>query len=195
MPITSTPVRTTKGMVYNPKEATEDSHALNLAILFFAGGAVLVSIILHHDSGLKYFLLDQFGKSVVGTILSVSEVPEDESRLETAIRKDRRNTLKNARDWTSGKIVVVAFEPQGAGEEIKVFRMPRAFHRPGTSNRISIIYLPQNPQIAYPADYLSDYEFDEKVLFWSLTAGGLIAVLAFVTARRWARYRNWLRRY
>ncbi len=179
----------------NPKEAVEDGYAHNLAILFFAACAVLVTVYFHHDSGLKYWLLTRFGETAPGTVLSVRAVPESSATLENAIRQDRRNTLKNSLDWTSGKILAVEFRPTNALPEIKTFRMPRDFIGSGSAEQVPILYLPRNPKIAYPADHISNFAIDGKILLGALVAGVIIALLSWRSARKWAGYRNRLRRY
>jgi hypothetical protein len=179
----------------NPKEAAEDSLALNLAILFFAAIVVLISIYFHHDTALKYWLLNGFGKTAPGTILGVEKAPNDFSRIEEIVRQNRRNSLKNFEAFVSGSTIFVEFKPENAPLQILAFKMPVGFAGSQNTDKLDISYLPANPRIAYPADYLSNFSFDSKIVFWSLAAGLVIVWLGALSIQKWMGFRRQMRRY
>ncbi|WP_428641536.1 hypothetical protein [Roseibium sp.] len=181
--------------MYNPREAAEDGHALNLALLFFVACAVVISVYFHYDSGLKYWLLKGFGQTAEGTILNIQGAPSDlDEQLKTA-RQSPRNSLKNFEDWVDGKILVVEFATPDALPKIVSFRIPKKFTGNVVSGRISITYLPLNPRIAYPTEYLEDFAFDSKVLQWSLLTGLVVILYGTLSALKWSRFRGRMRKY
>ncbi|MES0882596.1 hypothetical protein [Roseibium sp. SCP14] len=179
----------------NPREAAEDSHALNLAILFIASVAVLISIYFHHDTALKYWLLNGFGKTVPGTILSVESSRESFSDIQKITRQNRRNSLKNLDALISGSTVLVEFKPEKSQLQILSFKMPVGFTGRQDTNTLDITYLPVNPRIAYPADHLINFALDSKIMFWSLVAGLIIIWLGLVSIQKWIGFRRRMRRY
>ena len=179
----------------NPREAAEDSLTLNIAILFFAAVAVLISIYLHHDTALKYWLLHGFGKTTQGTILSVDRINGDLTKFEQTIRSNKRNSLKNFDALVSGSTIFVEFKPEDEPVEILAFTMPAVFVGSQKSNLIDISYLPINPRIAYPADYLSNFAFDSKIVQWSLVIGLGIVWLGVLGIQKWMGFRRHMRRY
>jgi hypothetical protein len=177
--------------LYNPKEAVEDSHALNLAILFFAACAVAIAIYFHHDSGLKYWLLKGFGETTPGKVVVIIDDSDDGSRH---LRSNSRNTLKNIAAWQDERIVV-EIKPADAPVETLNFRIkPQELIRE-TDGALSVTYLPLNPKIAYPTRSLDRFSLDSQILLWSLVAGAVLLVLALRSARKWARFRAGLHRY
>jgi hypothetical protein len=179
----------------NPREAAEDSLALNLAILFFAAIVVLISIYFHHDTALKYWLLEGFGKTTPGTILSVERNNGNLSKIEETIRQNRRNSLKNFDTLVSGSTVFVEFEPEDAPIQILNFKMPIGFAGSQRSTTLDISYLPANPRIAYPKEYLSNFAFDSKIVLWSLVIGLGIIWLGVLWIQKWMGFRRQMRRY
>ena len=180
--------------MFNPKEAAEDSHALNLAILFFAACAVLFSIYLHHDSGLKYWLLKGFGVSAPGRVLVVIDDTPDWDKAMAHYRSSPRNTLKNIEDWANER-VVVEFEPVDAAPVVLDFRIKPGELIRETSGALNMTYLPLNPKIAFPSRSLDKFSLDGQILLWSLIAGLLLLVFAIRSGRKWASFRTRLRRY
>lgn len=179
----------------NPREAAEDSLALNLAILFFAALVVLVSIYLHHDTALKYWLLNNFGKNAPGTILSVERSTGDLTRLEDTVRQNRRNSLKNLNALVSGTTVFVEFIPEDHPIQIVTFIMPRGFAGGQTSSALDVTYLPLNPRIAYPSDHLENFALDSKIMLWTLVAGMVICWLGWIAVQKWKTFRKGMRWY
>ena len=181
--------------MFNPQEAAEDRHALNLAILVFAAFAVLLSIYFHHDSGLKFWLLEGFGKTSRGQVLSVQKVSRFPGRYEEVFRDNPRNTLKNYRAWSTGDILVAEFKPGDSPLQIISFKMPTGYSNNVNTDNLFITYLPINPRIAYPTDHLADFALDGRILLWSLVLGAIIVALAIRTARQWVGFRDRMRKY
>ncbi|MCV0427470.1 MAG: hypothetical protein K5905_18585 [Roseibium sp.] len=181
--------------MFNPKEAAEDSHALNLAILVLAAFAVLLSIYFHHDSGLKFWLLKGFGESSRGLVLSVQKVSQNPGMYEEIFRDNPRNALKNYKAWSTGDILVAEFKPGDSPLQIISFKMPTGYSSTRDSDTLFITYLPINPRIAHPTDYLADFALDGRILLWSLVLGAAIALLAVRSVQKWMGFRNQMRRY
>ncbi|MEM9630917.1 MAG: hypothetical protein AAGA50_06310 [Pseudomonadota bacterium] len=179
----------------NPREAAEDSHALNLAILFFASVVVLISVYFHHDTALKYWLLNGFGKTVPGTILGIERSQGNLSDIQKMTRENRRNSLKNFDALISGSTVFVEFKPEKAPLQILSFKMPGGFTGRQTSTALDITYLPLNPRIAYPADHLINFALDSKIMLWSLVAGLFIVWLGLLSMQKWMGFRKRMKRY
>ncbi|MES0811042.1 hypothetical protein ABLO27_16265 [Roseibium sp. SCPC15] len=179
----------------HPKQEAEDSLALNLAILFFIACAVLISIYFHHDSGFKYILLKNFGETVPGTVTSVKANGQDWTEDHEKIKESPRNTLKNISDWTGGFLVEVKIVPANSSQRTLLFLLPYA---PGTSesnDQIPVTYLPLNPNIAYPTDYLPNLSLDGTIMYWTLAIGLVVLLLAARGIRKWASFREKIRRY
>lgn len=174
--------------MFHPKEAAEDAHALNLAILFFAACAVGLSIYFHHDTGLKYWLLKAFGESGPGRTLVIIDDTPDGDKAAAHYRSDPRNTLKNLAAWANERILV-EFKPEDGPAEVVTFRMLPSELIRETDGALLITYLPLNPKIAYPTHSLHKFWLDSQILFWSLIAGGIVLVLALRAARKWKRFR------
>ncbi|MEP1572108.1 hypothetical protein [Roseibium album] len=181
--------------MYNPREATEDRHTHNLAILCFAGFVCLVAVYFHYDSGLKYWLLEFFGEKTPGTILSIQDMNHEQLTLKEALHKSPRNTLKNSTHRFTHDVLVVEVTQPGNAPQVLTFWVPGQWSAGLHSDQISITYLPVNPKIAYPTDLLENFSFDGKLLVWSLIAGAVILFLAMRTAQSWNRFRNGMRHY
>lgn len=179
----------------NPREAAEDSLALNIAILFFAAIVVLVSIYFHHDTALKYWLLNGFGKTAPGTILSVERSSGNLAKIEETVRQNRRNSLKNFDTLASGSTIFVEFTPEGDLTEVVAFTMPRGFAGSQYSSSLDISYLPINPRIAYPSAHLGNFALDSKIMQWTLLAGLIIVWLGWLSIQKWMGFRQNMRRY
>jgi len=181
--------------MFNPKEAAEDSHALNLAILFFAGFACLVAVYFHYDSGLKYWLLRYFGEETPATVLSVQEANGEKLTLQQALHKSPRETLKNSTHYfTHGTIFVEIITPSNTFQVLS-FRVPEEWLADLENDRLSVTFLTSNPKIAHPTDLLGNFSFDGRLLVWSLIGTLVILFLAVRSARKWSNFRNGLRRY
>ena len=181
--------------MYNPKEATEDRHALNLAILFFVGLACLASVYLHHDSGLKYWLLTYFGEETPGTILNIQDAGNERLTLQQALHKAPRETLKNSTHWYTHGVLTVEIRQSQNGFQVLSFKVPQEWLSALQSRETSITYLPANPKVAHPSDLLESFSFDARVLFWSLVIGSAVLAFAARSAKNWSNFRNRMRHY
>ncbi|WP_298819336.1 hypothetical protein [uncultured Roseibium sp.] len=180
--------------MFNPKEAAEDRYAQHLAILSIAAAAVLISILVHFHTGLKYWLLDGFGETVSGTILSISE---DTGKIEVSTAQSEQsaeNGKAHTGPWDSATVVVEAELANSTTQVFSFTMKPQDIHREHTGELL-VTYLPFNPQIAYTYRNMDKTAVDGKALLWSLFAGLIIAVLAVRPLLKWARLRKRLRRY
>jgi len=180
--------------MYNPKEAIEDSHALNLAILFFAGLLVIVTLIFHHDGALKYWLLSAFGETAPGTVVEVLPAPEDAAGVNQRALESPRNYLKNLDDWISGDRLRISYFVED-NPHFLTFTLPKDADGMEAEPTLPVSYLPANPDIAYPADFLSSLAFDSKATIAALIAGAVLVFLGFWSAKSWSRFRRTMRRY
>lgn len=181
--------------MFSPKEAAEDSRALNVVILFFAAAAVAISIGLHFDSALKYWLLTGYGETTDGTIVRVSDAPNSPDAALELARASPRNYLKNSQTWLSGDSLLIEFQPQDAPLEYMLFKRPPGSTIGHAGQAVQIAYLPANPRIAHPLDHLSDFALDSKIMIGSLIAA-LILIWLFVEAfAEWIRFRKNMRHY
>lgn len=180
--------------MFHPKEAAEDSHALSLAILFFAAFACLVSIYFHYDSGLKYWLLKEFGETTTATLLDVEQAPVTEAELKQLARQYPREALKNIA-LLKGATITVQFTTEAGDTLQTAFKTGQNFQIDELQDQMPVTYLPMNPSIAYPASFLQNFAFDGQVLLWSVLIGLIVALLAVRSARRWSRFRTRMRQY
>ncbi|TYC48657.1 hypothetical protein FMN50_26750 [Rhodobacterales bacterium] len=180
--------------MFHPKDAAEDTHAVNLAILFFAAFAIGLSIYFHHDSGLKYWLLKAFGESGPGRTLVIIDDTPDGDKAAAHYRSDPRNTLKNMAAWANERILV-EFQPAEGPAEVVAFRMQPSELIRETDGALLVTYLPLNPRIAYPTHSLAKFRLDSQILLWSLVIGCIVLVLAWRSARKWRRFRTGMRQY
>lgn len=181
--------------MFNPREAADDSRALNIAILFFAAVTVVFTIALHFDSAAKYWLLTQFGKTSAGTILRVSEAPKDPHAINALARESPRNYLKNRQTWVSGDTLLIEFQPDNARTTSFFFKRPAGSPVGQANTPVPVVYLPVNPKIAHPQAHLADFAFDSKIMRVSLIAAALIVWLFIEALVSWVRLRQTMRRY
>ncbi|QFT31210.1 hypothetical protein K1718_10780 [Roseibium porphyridii] len=180
--------------MFNPKEAAEDRYAQHLAILFIAAAVVLISMLVHFNTGLKYWLLGSFGETVPGTILSISENTGKSEDSTPQLENSAENTEAHTGPWNSAT-VVVEIELVDATTQILSFTMkPQDIHREHTGDLL-VTYLPINPKIAYTSRNMDRIAIDGKALLWSLLAGLIITLLAARSWQKWARLRKGLRGY
>jgi len=181
--------------MFNPHETQEDGFAHKLAMLFFASMLVLISLFLHFDSALKYSLLTSFGDTVEGRVVALQNAPMDAAAIEKRKRENPRNFLKNPRTWMRGDTLVIDYRPENAGLETLVVTLPANLADKKTRDAIDVVYLPVNPKIAYPAEFLAGFAFDNKVFKVSLIIGLIVFWLALEEGWAWARFRRRMRRY
>ncbi|MHA7777616.1 DUF3592 domain-containing protein [Roseibium sp. M-1] len=181
--------------MYNPKEAAEDSHALILAILFFAMLAVSVTIYLHHDGALKYWLLENFGERTTGTVLSLEHAPDSASGQQARKRENPRNFLKNSRTWVHGERLHISYAPDPDQPLLMTVTLPDDMSGKPAGSTLPVTYLPLNPRIAYPADHLSDFALDSRIMLWALAIGGFLVIFSYDKAVAWLGFRRNMRRY
>ncbi|WP_434051119.1 MAG: hypothetical protein RDA78_17605 [Roseibium sp.] len=179
----------------NPKEATEDSHALNLAIFCFVGFACLLSIYIHYDSGLKYWLLEYFGEEAHAVILNVQDAQGDNVTLKEALHDSPRDTFKNSTHFYTHGTMIVEINPTGNHPLALTFRVPDTWSSGLQSEWIQVTYLGANPKIAHPSELLAEFSFDARVLFWSLVIAAVVFFFGYRSAQKWASFRNRMRRY
>lgn len=181
--------------MFSPKEAAEDSRALNIVILLFAAVAVSISIGLHFDSALKYWLLTGYGETANGTIVKVTEAPsEPDAALELA-RQSPRNYLKNRQAWVSGDSLLIEFLPQDAPVQYVLFKRPPGSSIGHAGKAVQIAYLPVNPKIAHPLAHLPDFAIDSKIMIGSLIAAVILLWLFVEAFAEWMRFRRNMRHY
>ncbi len=180
--------------MYNPREAAEDGHALNLAILFFAAFFVTVIIYFHYDSGLKYWLLRAFGSTAQGTVVELIPAPEEHAALRARAQESPKNTFKNISDWIAGDQLKISYTVEGIPHFL-VFLPHLEADEILAVKSFPVTYLPANPKIAYPADYLSSLSFDGKVIIGAAIAGLIILLLGIRSAKKWKRFRQKMHRY
>jgi len=181
--------------MFSPREAEEDSHALNLAILFFAALAIFVTIYLHHDGALKYWLLDNFGEHTTGTVLSLEHAPDTASGLQARKHSNPRNYIKNAKAWIHGQRLHIEYKPEGPVPLMLTITLPKEMVGKPVTGTLSVSYLPLNPHIAYPTDYLSDFALDSKIVLWALVIGGFLLVFCCDAVMAWLGFRRKMHRY
>lgn len=181
--------------MYNPHETQEDGFAHKLAMLFFASVLVLISLFLHFDSALKYSLLTSFGETVEGQVIALQNAPRDATAIERRKRENPRNFLKNPAIWTRGDRLVIDYRPESASPQTLVVTLPANLVDKKTRDAIDVVYLPVNPKIAYPAEFLPGFAFDSKVFKVSLIIGLVLCWLAIEEGSAWARFRRKMRRY
>jgi len=181
--------------MFSPKEAADDSRALNVVILFFVAVAVTISISLHFDSALKYWLLSNFGETVPGTVVRVSSAPKTPDAARELARKSPRNYLKNSHTWLSGDSLLIEFQPLGGPLEYVSFKRPPGSMVGQGGKEIDIVYLPINPRIAHPKDHLADFAFDARIMMGSLIAALVVFWLLIEAFVAWVRFRRTMRHY
>ncbi|MET1411371.1 hypothetical protein ABVF61_03830 [Roseibium sp. HPY-6] len=181
--------------MFNPKEAAEDSHALNLAILVFVGLACLLSIYIHYDSGLKYWLLKKLGEETPAVVLGFQQAGGDRLTLQEALHESPRDTFKNSTHFITHGVLVAEINPSGNYPQVLTFRVPDAWMADLQSDWIDVTYLGANPKIAHPTDLLETFHFDGRVLVWSLLIGAVVLWFAIRSARKWSSFRNRMRHY
>ncbi|WP_422037869.1 hypothetical protein [Roseibium sp.] len=179
----------------NPKEATEDSYALNLAIFCFVGFACLLSIYIHYDSGLKYWLLEYFGEEDQAFILNIQDADGDSLTLKEALHASPRDTFKNSRHFETHGTMIVEINPTGNDPLALTFRVPDTWSARLHSEWIPVTYLGANPKIAHPSDLLAEFWFDARVLVWSVAIAAVAFFLGYRSAQKWSRFRNHMRHY
>ncbi|WP_306149060.1 MULTISPECIES: hypothetical protein [unclassified Roseibium] len=181
--------------MFNPKEAADDSRALNIVILFFVAVAVIFSIGLHFDSALKYWLLSKFGETATGTVVQITKPSTDPNEMRDLARQSPRNYLKNRQTWVTGDSLLIEFQPESGTLEYVSFKRPPGSTVGQAGKAIDIVYLPLNPRIAHPRTHLADFAFDAKIMMGSLIAAMItfwLLVEAFVS---WIRFRKTMRHY
>lgn len=183
------------GPMFNPHETQEDGFAHKLAMLFFASVLVLISLFLHFDSALKYSLLTSFGDTVEGRIVALQNAPQDPAVIEKRKRENPRNFLKNPSTWTRGDTLVIDYRPKNESLRTLVVTLPANLVDKKTREAIDVVYLPVNPKIAYPAEFLAGFAFDNKVFKISLIIGLVLFWLGLEEGWAWARFRRRMRRY
>lgn len=181
--------------MFNPKEAADDSRALNVVILFFASLVVVISIGLHFDSAMKYWLLTRFGETASGTIVRVSSAPKNPDAVRELARQNPRNYLKNRQAWVSGDSLLIEFQPPDGTLEYVRFKRPPGSNIGQGGKDVQVVYLPINPRIAHPEDHLSDFALDSKIMIGSLIAGMIFFWLFIEAYVEWNRFRKNMRRY
>lgn len=177
--------------MYNPQEAKEDNHALGLAILFFATIVVGLLLYLHHDSGIKYWLLGKFGETVPGKLISVVPASENLENADELARQDPRNYLKNIDNWVGGATLRIEYFVDAEPHVIDV--RVNAQGRPIRS--FDIAYFPPRPRIAYPAEYLKWFSFDGKLTLYLVIALLPLAFFWYRLIAKWRDFREKARRY
>ena len=181
--------------MYSPKEAAEDWYAFNLAILFFAMLAIAVTIYLHHDGALKYWLLENFGERTTGTVLSLEHAPDTASALQARKHENPRNYLKNAKAWVHGERLHISYAPDPNQPLMLTVTLPDELAGKPAGGTLPVTYLPLNPRIAYPADYLSDFALDSRIMLWALAIGGFLVIFSYDKVVAWLCFRRNMRRY
>lgn len=181
--------------MFNPREAADDSKALNVAILFFAAVVVIISIALHFDSALKYWLLTRFGETSTGAVVRISRAPQDPDAIRDLARESPRNYLKNSQTWVSGDTLLIEFRPAASSLEYVAFKRPPGSTIGQNGTPVDVVYLPANPKIAHPAAHLSDFAFDSKIMIGSLIAALVLIWLFVEAAVNWIRFRRNMRHY
>lgn len=181
--------------MFNPHETQEDGFAHKLAMLFFASVLVLISLFLHFDSALKYSLLTSFGDTVEGRVVALQNAPADAASIEKRKRDNPRNFLKNSRIWTRGDTLIIDYRPENDSLQTLVVTLPANLADKKAREAIDVVYLPANPRIAYPAEFLSGFAFDSKVFKVSLIAGLFVFWLMLEESWAWARFRRRMRHY
>ena len=181
--------------MFNPHETQEDGFAHKLAMLFFASMLVLISLYLHFDSALKYSLLTSFGNTVEGRVVALLNAPTDAASIVQRKRDNPRNYLKNPRTWMRGDRLVIDYRPPNASLQTLVVTLPANRVDKKTRDAIDVVYLPVNPKIAYPADLLAGFAFDNRVFKISLIIGLILLWLALEESWAWAKFRRRMRRY
>ncbi len=181
--------------MFNPHEAKEDLFAQRLAIMFFAIMLVLVSLFFHYDTALKYLLLSSVGETAPGKIVALEHAPLDLATVERRKRENPRNFLKNAETWTKGDTVVIDFRPGDAQLHTIVVRLPANLVDKKNRDPIDVTYLPVNPKIAFPADFLSSFAFDTKIFLGSLIIGLIVLWSGIDEVRAWHSFREKMHRY
>jgi hypothetical protein len=181
--------------MFNPKEAADDSRALNVVILFFATVVVMISIGLHFDSAMKYWLLTKFGETATGTVVRISATQKSHEAFRDLARESPRNFFKNRQAWVSGASLLIEFQPTGAPLEYVMFKRPPGSTIGYGDKEVQIVYLPLNPRIAHPQDHLKDFALDSKIMFGSLIAGMIFLWLLIEAYVEWNRFRKNMRRY
>ncbi|WP_269581054.1 hypothetical protein [Roseibium sp. Sym1] len=181
--------------MYSPKEAEEDTHALNLAILFFAVLAIAVTLYLHHDGALKYWLLENFGERTTGTVLSLEHAPDNALDLQARMRENPRNYLKNSRSWIHGQRLHIEYKPDGPIPLLLTMTLPDDMVGKPVTETLPVSFLPINPRIAYPTDYLSDFALDSKIVLWALAIGAFLLIFSYDAILAWLGFRRNMQRY
>jgi len=181
--------------MYSPREAEEDGHALNLAILFFAAFAIFIAIYLHHDGALKYWLLNNFGKTTTGTVLSLEHAPANADSRQARKRDAPRNYLKNAKAWIHGQRLHIEYKPDGPVPLLLTITLPDDMAGKPIAEKLPVSYLPANPRIAYPTDYLSDFALDSRIVLWALAIGAFVLIFSYDAVKAWLGFRRNMQRY
>ncbi|MCK7614634.1 hypothetical protein [Roseibium sediminicola] len=181
--------------MYSPREAEEDGHALNLAILFFAVLAIVITLYLHHDGALKYWLLDNFGEHTTGTVLSLEDAPDNAGDLQTRKRENPRNYLKNSKAWVHGQRLHIEYKPDGPVPLILTVTLPDDMVGKPVTDTLAVSYLPANPRIAYPTDYLSEFALDSRIALWALAVGAFVLIFGYDAVKAWLGFRRNMHRY
>jgi hypothetical protein len=164
-----------------------------MAICIIAGLICAYIVGTHYDTGLVYWLLSNWGQSVEGSVISVTlSSGPFEKNFDPG---PPSLLLKNTAYFGDYSTAILNFtSTEGAKFNHEAWFIEEQ-HLLEVGQSISLTYFPWRPEIAHPTVWLSDFQFDAKLLKWS--ALGLCATIFgfLVTLHRYRLFKRNMQRY
>ncbi len=180
-------------MTFNAHQDQEDGYSLFMAICIIVGLICAYIVGTHYDTGLVYWLLSNWGQSVEGTVALIEKTADFHSNRDNSELLDQ--VRKNSSYYYDNYLAVFDYSTiEGTRHSLEV--LFEIEEHPITANsEITIQYFPWRPEIAHPTSWLSDFQFDAKLLKWA-TLGLCATIFGFlVTLHRYRLFKRNMRRY
>ncbi|SNZ06231.1 hypothetical protein [Cohaesibacter gelatinilyticus] len=180
-------------MTFNAHQDQEDGYSLFMAICIIIGLICAYIVGTHYDTGLVYWLLTNWGQTTEGSVISVAL---SSGPFEKNFDSGPPSLLfKNTTYFGDFSTAILNFTSiEGAEFKHEVWFIKEKYLLE-IDQSISLTYFPWHPEIAHPTSWLSDFQFDAKLLKWA-TSGLCLSIFGFlVTLHRYRLFKRNMRRY